>query len=142
MTSRAQVISCWRQKGLILNSKEEGYEIYDRYINSTHCEKCGNRYKSIRNRHMDHSHDIHDKYGYFRNVLCASCNQKRCKLPKDNTSGYMGIYKHYDKKCKQGFYWDFSVTLNGKQKTIKSSIDFEYLKDFAENWKVENKYSD
>ena len=142
MTTKAQTISVWRQHGLLLTSKEEGREIYDRYINSTHCEKCGNLYKSNRDRHMDHTHSIHDKYGYFRNILCQSCNHKRCKIYSNNTSGYPGISKHIDKNCKQGFNWEFRVYLNGKHKTIKSSIDKEWLIEFAEKWKKDNHYND
>ena len=141
MRTKAIYISEWRQKGLILTSKEESDEIYDRYINSTHCEKCGNKYKSTIDRHMDHSHDIFDKYGYFRNILCRSCNTKRCKISICNKTGYTGISKHINKKMKQGFYWEFNVTLNGKRKTIKTSVDLDYLKDYAEKWKIENEYN-
>ena len=141
MRTKVQTICSWRNQGLILSSKDEGYEIYDRYINSTNCEKCGNLYRSNRDRCMDHSHDIHDKYGYFRNVLCNSCNTKRCKIYSTNTSGYQGIGKKIDKSCKQGFSWRFQVNLNGKRKTIKTSKDFDYLKNFAEKWKIENNYS-
>ena len=142
MRTKAEVIGDWRQRGLILTSKEEGDEIYNRYINSTQCEKCGYKYKSSRDRQMDHSHDINDKYGYFRNVLCQSCNLRRCKLHCDNTSGYPGISKKKDKHINQGFYWRFQISINGKKITIKSSVDFDYLKNYADDWKVENKYSD
>ena len=57
---KSQYIAKWRNRGLILTSKEEGDEILNRYINSTHCEKCGNKYKSTKDRNMDHSHDIFD----------------------------------------------------------------------------------
>ena len=139
--SRAQYIAKWRNRGLILTSNEESDEIYYRYITSTHCEKCGNEYKSNHDRNMDHSHDLHDKYGYFRNVLCRSCNNKRCKIHSDNTSGYTCIYKQNDKTCKQGFIWVFRVTLNGTRKKIKTSVDFDVVKDFAIRWKIENEYN-
>ena len=139
--TKAQKIRSWRQSGLILTSKEEGYEIYDRWINSTHCEKCGNKYKSNQDRHMDHSHDIYDKYGYFRNVLCQSCNLKRCKISIFNKTGYTGICKQIDPQCSQGFCWRFLVSINGKQKQIKKSVDFDVVKDFAIKWKIENEYN-
>ena len=138
---KSQYIAKWRNRGLILTSKEEGDEILNRYINSTHCEKCGNKYKSTKDRNMDHSHDIFDKYGYFRNILCRSCNNKRCKIHKNNTSGYLGISKCFCKNRKQGFYWRFDVIINGKRKGIKSSVDFNYLKNFAIKWKIENEYN-
>ena len=139
---KSLTIADWRRFGLILSSKEEGDEIYDRYINSTHCEKCGNEYKSTRDRHMDHAHEIDNKYGWFRNVLCQSCNLKRSKIRSDNTSGYPGIYKCLNKTCTQGYYWDFRVYINGKQITIKSSIDKEELIKFAIKWKIDNNYND
>ena len=132
----------WRQTGLILLSEEEFDEIYDRYINSTHCEKCGNEYKSTRDRHMDHSHEIDDKWGWFRNVLCQSCNGKRDRFQKNNTSGYPGISKCLNKECIQGYYWEFAVSINGKYTFIKSSIDKEKLIKFAIKWKVDNNYND
>ena len=132
----------WRHKGLILSSKEEFDEIYIRYINSTNCEKCGNEYKSNQDRQMDHSHEIHDKYGYFRNILCRSCNGKRRKIQTNNTSGYPNIYKCLSKECTQGYFWEFKVIINGKQKSIKSSIDKEWLIKFAIKWKLDNHYND
>ena len=132
----------WRDNGLIITSEEEFDEIYNRYMNSTHCEKCGNEYKSTRDRHMDHTHTIHDKYGYFRNILCHSCNLKRDRFQKNNTSGYPGIYKQLNKKCTQGYYWEFRVSINSKQITIKSSIDKEELIKFAIKWKLDNNYND
>ena len=31
--------------------------------------------------------------------------------------------------------------VNGKQITIKSSVDLDYLKKFADKWKIDNKYN-
>ena len=139
--TRAETLADWRHKGLVLTSKEEGLEIYDRYINSLNCEKCGNEYTSTRDRNMDHCHLIDDKFGYFRNVLCRSCNIKRKdRNNKDNTSGYIGICKNINKKCKQGFRWDFRAYINKKRKTIKTSINYDKLVEFADNWKKENNY--
>jgi len=135
---KSMTIGSWRKHGLILSSKEEGDEIYDRYINSTHCEKCKKKYKSNLDRQMDHSHDIHKKYGYLRNILCKSCNLKRHDLYANNTSGYNGIYKQPDKTCTQGYIWQFKLIIDGKMKSIKQSVDLPTLIKFAENWKKEN----
>ena len=139
---KAKTKASWRDMGLIITSEEEFDEIYDRYINSTHCEKCGNEYKSTISKHMDHTHSIHDKYGYFRNILCNSCNVKRCKIHSNNTSGYIGIYKKLSKRYKQGYCWVFRVSINCKEKTIKCSIDKEWLIKFAIQWKIDNHYND
>ena len=138
---RSMITNSWKKNGLIITSNEELDEIYDRYINTTHCEKCGNEFKSTRDRQMDHAHEI-DIYGWFRNVLCRSCNGKRDRFVKNNTSGYPNIYKHFDKKCTQGYIWVFTVFIDGKSKTIKSSIDKEKLIKFAIQWKIDNEYND
>ena len=132
----------WKRYGLIWTSQEEFEELYERVINSTHCELCNKPYKSNRDREMDHIHYIDDKYGWFRNVVCKSCNQLRFdnKIPSDNTSGYRGIIKKIDKDYKQGFRWVFSVKINGKRKSIKSSIDLDKLIKFADQWKIDNNY--
>ena len=132
----------WKFKGLIWTSNEEFEEIYQRLISSTHCELCEKPYKSNNDRHMDHIHCIDNKWGWFRNVVCSSCNHLRSdrKMNAKNTSGYKGICKDFNKRCKQGFCWKFQVVLHGKQTAIKSSVDFIYLKKFADKWKRDNKY--
>jgi len=133
----------WKQHGLLWTSKEEFEEIYERVITSTNCELCNKPYKSTKDRHMDHIHYIDDKWGWFRNVVCTHCNLLRAdnKQYKNNTSGYPGISKQIRKDYKQGFIWEFQVYINGKQKAIKSSIDFKYLKEFADQWKIDNNYN-
>ena len=95
----------WRANGLIINSKEEFEEIYLRVINSTHCELCNKPYKSNKDRHMDHIHYIDNKWGWFRNVICTSCNKLRSdnKLQSNNKSGYAGIAKITDSNNKHLF---------------------------------------
>ena len=133
----------WKHTGLIWTSQEEFEEIYERVITSTNCELCNKPYKSNLDRHMDHAHHIDNKYGWFRNVVCNSCNHLRSdyKIPSDNTSGYRGISKEVRNDYKQGFAWVFQATINGKHKKIKSSVDFKYLKKFADQWKIDNNYN-
>ena len=133
----------WKRHGLLWSSEEEFEEIYQRVIDSSHCELCEKPYKSTRDRQMDHKHCIDDKWGWFRNVICHSCNLLRSdkKIFANNTSGYIGISKHFAKDCKQGFIWNFQAVVNGKRKTIKSSIDFDKLVIFADKWKIDNKYN-
>tara|TARA_R110002074_G_C12254439_1_gene640597 strand:- start:140 stop:589 length:450 start_codon:yes stop_codon:yes gene_type:complete len=134
--------SCWKKYGLLWISKEEFEEIYLRVISSTNCELCQKPYKSNRDRHMDHEHCIDNKWGWFRNVVCTRCNLLRSDRNQlNNTSGYIGIHKAWDKTMKQGFRWVFEVTLNGKQKTIKSSKNKEWLIEFADQWKIDNNYN-
>jgi hypothetical protein len=87
---------------------------------------------------MEHDHNT----GKFRNIVCQSCNQFKAdvKMQSNNTSGYKGIYKKKDKTCKKGFIWTFEARVNGIKKIIKRSIDFEFLKEFADKWKKDNNY--
>ena len=132
----------WRQRGLVFCSEEEFDEIFERYINSTNCEICNKKYKSSKDRHMDHEHLINEKYGVFRNVLCNSCNQLRSdnKMKSNNTSNVKNIVKKINKKYKQGYGWRFQVKLNGKTKTIKGSTNKQFLIEFAEQWYIDNNY--
>ena len=140
---KAKTKFSWKNNGLLWTSEEEFEEIYLRLITSIHCELCNKPYKSNRDRQMDHIHLIDNKFGWFRNIVCTSCNKLRSdnKIRSDNASGYIGIGKYITKNCKQGFIWNFRVTVNGKQKTIKSSIDFDKLVIFADKWKIDNKYN-
>ena len=66
---KSNTISSWKGNGLILPLP--WYSIlYNYYINTHHCEVCNNKFKSNRDRQMDHCHET----GKFRWILCHSCN--------------------------------------------------------------------
>ena len=67
-------------------------------------------------------------------------NQKNKSLMKNNTSGFKNIIKQKDSHTKQGFIWCFNLTIDGIKKTIKSSVNKEYLIEFAKKWYEENNY--
>ena len=142
MKCNIQAKSRWKTRGLICTSEEEFEEIYQRYISSTHCELCNKPYKSSCDRNMDHCHYIDNKWGWFRNVICTSCNGRRAdnKILKNNTSGYKLIYKSKDKNCKQGFRWNFMCKINYKNTPIKSSVNLEKLIIFRDDWIKKNNY--
>ena len=125
----------WKKNGLIMDNFDE---IYNRYIYATHCELCNKQFVKSIDRCMDHNHETSE----FRNIVCQRCNQLKADVKKssNNTSGYKGISKSVDKTCRQGFIWQFSVQINGKSKTIKSSVNKELVIEFAEKWKKENNY--
>jgi hypothetical protein len=79
-------------------------EIYEIYLASQRCEKKGCEYTEKNWKCMDHKHLI-GKYGYFRNILCHSCNLND---RVDNTSGVPNI-----SKCGAG--WAYERTINGKK---------------------------
>ena len=127
----------WKKDGLKV-TEEEFQSIYYMYIYTSHCELCNKEFKSVYDRHMEHNHET----GEFRNIVCNSCNLMKydVKIRKNNTSGYPGICKHKKKKSKQGFTWIFQANINGKQKKIKSSVNYDWLVEFAIKWKIDNNY--
>ena len=50
-------------------------------------------------------------------------------------SGYPGIHAMGINR------WRFRLNIDGKQKTIKTSIDLEKLIQFADKWKIDNNYN-
>ena len=105
----------WKQMGLIGDYNQ----IYDTYINTTHCQKCNVflEGRGSNKKCMDHDH----KSGLFRMVLCSNCNitMPDRKKSKNNTSGHKGI--DFVKK-KQ--LWKYRKQINGKifQKMCKCKI--------------------
>ena len=98
----------WKRYGLIMDNFEE---IYERYLLSVDCEKCGNEYKSRKDRHMDHTHTT----GEFRNILCQLCNMRTdVSKSKNNTSGHANICTLFDKRWNIE-YWHIRIWCNGKQ---------------------------
>ena len=125
----------WKKRGLLMDNFEE---IYNKYIYATHCQLCYKQFEKSCDRQMEHCHET----GQFRNIVCNKCNHKKedRKINSNNTSGYKGISKQKDLTCKQGFCWIFQVRINGKKKTIKTSVNFDKLVKFAEQWKKDNNY--
>ena len=135
---KRKTLRSWEEKGLIHDNPEA---LYDEYIYLTNCDLCGEFFKSSKDRQMEHEH-LEGKYGPFRNFTCRSCNLRKSdvKIRTDNTSGYKGICKHKCKSSKQGFIWEFRAVIDGKRKTIKSSIDKDKVIEFSKQWKIDNNY--
>ena len=127
----------WKKIGIKFTDEEFEYW-YNKYIYATNCELCNEVFKTSRNRHLDHNHDT----GEIRNIICRTCNflKKDNKIYSNNKTGYTGIYKINNKRYIQGFYYQFEVHIDKKLKVIKSSIDFDWLVKYAEEWKKENNY--
>jgi hypothetical protein len=65
----------WKFSGVIHPNFDE---LYEKYINTEHCELCSvelteDRYRTPTTRVLDHCHET----GEFRNIVCQSCNIKR-----------------------------------------------------------------
>jgi hypothetical protein len=128
----------WKQQGMKFTEEEFEY-IYNEYIIATNCDLCDKSFKSNLDRQLDHCH----KTGEIRNIVCRICNQKKAdrKINNNNTSGYKLISKQKSSRYKQGFYWEFRVRIDDKNKKIKCSIDLEKLVIFRDKWLKENNYN-
>ena len=114
------VIADWKFHGLIGDYDS----IYDRYINTTHCDKCKVLLTSEKiggnQKHMDHCHQT----GHFRFVLCARCNTKQHDRTKNknNTSGHKGIVFNKKKKL-----WQYRKQINKKTYSKRSKCKITLL---------------
>ena len=104
-----RTINQWKKRGLIGDYDA----IYDKYINSTHCELCNQPYTESNWRCMDHCHTTHQ----FRHICCNSCNTN---MPKQHEEITYDKYIHPTRNS-----WQFSKTFKGKRyyKVRKSRID-------------------
>lgn len=109
-------INKWVHMGLIANDYRE---VYDRWLFSFQCEKCGHDY-SYHKKCMDHSHEN----GSFRAILCNACNvNDNCR----NSSGYPNIMKNisgweYDRTIKKVRHRKWFKT---KEEAIAYKLEFE-----------------
>ena len=105
---KKSVISKWKYHGL----KGDYNLIFDKYMNTTHCQKCNVEFtkekKGGRQKNMDHDHLT----GKFRMVCCQICNTTRLDNTKNknNTSGHKGISYN-----KQRNVWRYQKNINNKK---------------------------
>jgi len=104
----------WFRKGF-----NDNFDIvFDKWINSTNCEKCGCEYTKDNVKCMDHCHIT----GKFRNILCNGCNTRMLdrKKQSNNISGHKNI--SFDKRDN---VWRYKKTHNKTNKTkfFRNKID-------------------
>ena len=89
------VINQWKHSGIIPENGD--YDaLYERFINTTHCEKCSvemttDRLSTSTTKCCDHDHDIKDAPN-VRGIICHSCNVVHIKCT--NTSGIVNVGWH------------------------------------------------
>jgi hypothetical protein len=128
----------WKHRGILFT--EEGFDYwYEKYIYATNCDLCNIKFKSSKERHLDHNHGN----GIIRNVVCTKCNRNKydSKIQSNNTTGYKYIHKRKDINCKQGFIYCFTIQNDYKTKYIKQSVNLENLIKFRDQWLKENNYN-
>jgi len=106
---KSKTIYGWKRRGLI---ETEGtiLEIYEGYIRASNCELCGNPFKSLTDRCMDHCHET----GKFRNIVCNKCNLCKSDRKCNTNTGEKYISKCISKESKQGFSYRVQIWRDGK----------------------------
>ena len=84
---------------------------------------------------IDHINRIRDD-NRIENLRWAT-QKENCQNSISNNEE-MYIYKHNNKTCKQGYLWEFRITIDGIQKNIKTSLDKEFLIKFRDEWLKNN----
>jgi len=64
---KSTIICKWKHSDLL---HEDYNQLYESYLQSTHCAVCKSEYKDSFDRCMDHDHET----GLFRQFLCRACN--------------------------------------------------------------------
>ena len=80
---------------------------------------------------IDHINRIRDD-NRIENLRWATYKENNQNMSSNVEDIY--IHKHNDKKCKQGYIWVFEITIDGKRKKIKSSVDKEFIIKFRDNY--------
>ncbi len=113
---KSNTICKWKHRGLIGDYEK----IYNRYINTTHCDLCN---ILLNKKYMEHNHYT----GEFRNIVCQTCNTNKSDRKKqtNNTSGYKNIFY-----CKSTKDWVYKKIFKGKyiRKYSKNKIDILCIK--------------
>ena len=79
----------WKYRGLICREGETYDDIYDKVFSATNCELCNLSFEN-NTPEMDHDHIS----GYFRKVLCRSCNASYLRQPKKSYKNNKTGHKH------------------------------------------------
>ena len=93
------MISKWKYRGLICREGETYDDIYNRVYSATNCELCNLSFED-NTPEMDHDHIS----GYFRKVLCRSCNATYLQQPKKSYKNNKTGHKLIGYREKRGYY--------------------------------------
>ena len=130
---KCQIRAKWKAKGLNMENFDD---IYERYIKSTNCELCNKKYKSTKDRCMDHCH----KTGEFRNVVCQKCNNNKFdRKPCGKLNELYITERNRSKKLKNGNYYNYTIYVvrivrDGKNVLNKERMNLQDAIDVRNNY--------
>jgi hypothetical protein len=120
---KSDTISDWKQKGLICDNYDQVYQLW---LDSTHCDKCGCQYTNKNHKDMEHCHTT----GAFRGIVCHKCNLNMLDKtkPTNNTSGHKNV--SYDKKRNKYKYQKIyygKIIRNKRFETLSDALCYKYI---------------
>ena len=68
-----EAINKWKQRGVLDNFNNKYSTLYKIYQSTKYCDDCGFDLINKKRKCLDHCHIT----GYFRGIVCNSCNNKR-----------------------------------------------------------------
>lgn len=113
---KTMTIAYWKYRGLICENYDQVYQLW---LDSTHCDKCGCQYTDKIPKDMEHCHTT----GRFRAIVCHKCNMNMLDKKKqtNNKSGHKNICYY-----KRDNVFIYSKRYYGKMirhKSFKTKVD-------------------
>ena len=105
---RSMMKAKWKYRGLICREGETYDDIYNKVYHATNCELCNLSFEN-NTPEMDHDHIS----GYFRKVLCRTCNASYLRRSKSSYKNNKTGHRHIGYREKRGYY-TVSKRVNGK----------------------------
>ncbi len=129
---RSKMITKWKLRGLICEKYFNEYglsceydKVYELWLNSTHCDKCGCQYTKQNKKCMDHCHTT----GAFRAIVCHRCNMNMLDRTKSKTNrsghkniGYSKVHKKYEYRKRY-----YGKTRTKYFKTLSQALCWKYI---------------
>ena len=115
-----RIICGWRRQGLIESDTYNYEKIYQRYLDTTHCDLCNvelteGKTTTSTTKQMEHCHIT----GLFRNIVCCKCNGKiRDKETPSKTN--TGIKNITYNKSRNDYHYNKMVDGERYQKNFKT----------------------
>lgn len=92
---KKRYVTRWKNSGIKSDNWEE---LVEKYYDATNCELCDVEFiynnKAKNRRCLDHCH----RTGYFRNIICHSCNVKRPHYERLLIEVHLELYRYFNRK--------------------------------------------